>query len=54
MLREEHYNASSLDSLEGVPDPVEAPVTRANLLVTARKLAPGLSIVVLVSMAAAW
>ena len=54
MLREEHYNASSLDSLEGVPDPVEAPVTRGNLLITARKLAPGLSIVVLVSMAAAW
>jgi uncharacterized integral membrane protein (TIGR00698 family) len=54
MLREEHYTASSLDSLEGVPDPVEAPVAKASLLATARKLAPGLSIVVLVSMAAAW
>ena len=54
MLREEHYNASSLDSLEGVPDPVEAPVARGNLLITVRKLAPGLSIVVLVSLAAAW
>lgn len=54
MLIEEHYTASSLDSLEGVPDPIDALGGKASLLTTARKLAPGLSIVVLVSLAAAW
>lgn len=53
----EPYVFTSFDSLEGVPalapvDPTTSPARR--LVLTARRLAPGLSIAVLVALAASW